>query len=290
MIEYSSMKILDGKLLSQKIFDEISTKVEKSTMRGERAPRLDLILVGDDFGSIKYVKMKEKTARELGITCQTHHLQEDISTKEVVNLVKALNEFQHTDAFMVQLPLPDHIDSNLVLESIDPKKDVDGLTSVNLGRLFLNDPRAIPPATPLGILKLLEEYNIEVSGKRVVILGSSNIVGIPLSALLLRRDATVTICNSKTPNIKEISKQAEILVSATGIPLFVDSSFLTHEVVLIDVGSNRHPKTGKVVGDVDIEEVSGIPSYITPVPGGVGPMTVACLMENVVSIASKRLS
>ncbi len=284
------MKILDGKLLSQKIFDEMSIKIERLRMEGKRAPRLDLILVGDDFGSIKYVRMKEKTARELGITCQTHHLDKSASTEEVVNLVKALNMFEHTDAFMIQLPLPEHIDTNLVLESIDPRKDVDGLTSVNLGRLFQNDSRAIPPATPLGIVRLLDEYNIEVSGKRVVILGSSNIVGIPLCALLLRRDATVTVCNSKSPNIKEISKQAEILVSATGVPLLVDSSFLSDEVVLIDVGSNSHPDTGKLVGDVNWEDVLGIPSYITPVPGGVGPMTVACLMENVVSIAFKNLN
>ncbi|MFA5633642.1 MAG: bifunctional 5,10-methylenetetrahydrofolate dehydrogenase/5,10-methenyltetrahydrofolate cyclohydrolase [Candidatus Dojkabacteria bacterium] len=284
------MKILDGKLLSQKIFDEISIKIEKLRMEGKRAPRLDLILVGDDFGSIKYVRMKEKTARELGITCQTHHLDKSASTEEVVNLVKALNMFEHTDAFMVQLPLPEHIDTNLVLESIDPRKDVDGLTSVNLGRLFQNDSRAISPATPLGIVRLLDEYNIKVSGKRVVILGSSNIVGIPLCALLLRRDATVSVCNSKSPNIKEISKQAEILVSATGVPLLVDSSFLSDEVVLIDVGSNSHPDTGKLVGDVNWEDVLGIPSYITPVPGGVGPMTVACLMENVVSIAFKNLN
>lgn len=284
------MKILDGKLLSQKIFDEMSIKIERLRMEGKRAPRLDLILVGDDFGSIKYVRMKEKTARELGITCQTHHLDKSASTEEVVNLVKALNMFEHTDAFMVQLPLPEHIDTNLVLESIDPRKDVDGLTSVNLGRLFQNDSRAISPATPLGIVRLLDEYNIKVSGKRVVILGSSNIVGIPLCALLLRRDATVTVCNSKSPNIKEISKQAEILVSATGVPLLVDSSFLSDEVVLIDVGSNSHPDTGKLVGDVNWEDVLGIPSYITPVPGGVGPMTVACLMENVVSIAFKNLN
>jgi methylenetetrahydrofolate dehydrogenase (NADP+)/methenyltetrahydrofolate cyclohydrolase len=284
------MKILDGKLLSQKIFDEISIKIEKLRMEGKRAPRLDLILVGDDFGSIKYVRMKEKTAREIGITCQTHHLDKSASTEEVVNLVKALNMFEHTDAFMVQLPLPEHIDTNLVLESIDPRKDVDGLTSVNLGRLFQNDSRAISPATPLGIVRLLDEYNIKVSGKRVVILGSSNIVGIPLCALLLRRDATVSVCNSKSPNIKEISKQTEILVSATGVPLLVDSSFLSDEVVLIDVGSNSHPDTGKLVGDVNWEDVLGIPSYITPVPGGVGPMTVACLMENVVSIAFKNLN
>ncbi len=274
------MKILDGKTISQKILDEISTKVEKISMNAKRPPRLDIILVGDDYGSIKYVKMKEKTARELGITCQTHHLDNNMDTGEVINLVKALNAFEQTDGFMVQLPLPDHIDTNIVLESIVPRKDVDGLTSVNLGRLFQKDPNAIPPATPLGIMKLLEEYNIKIFGKKVVILGSSNIVGTPLAALMLRKNATVTICNTKTVNIQGVSKGADILVSATGVPLFVNSDFVKHEAVVIDVGSNKHPETGKLVGDVNWEDVSGIPSYITPVPGGVGPMTVASLMLN----------
>lgn len=277
------MQILDGKKTAQKIYDEISAKVEKLTMNGGKAPRLDLILVGDDYGSIKYVKMKEKVARELGIACQTHHLDSSITTEEVVNLVRTLNAFQDTDGFMVQLPLPEHINSNYVLENIHPQKDVDGLTSLNLGRLFQKDSRAIAPATPLGIMKLLEEYKIKISGKKVVILGSSNIVGVPLAALMMREKATVTMCNSKTVNIKEITQQADILVTAIGKPHFVDSSFLRHEVVLVDVGSNRHPETGKLVGDVDWEDVAGIPSHITPVPGGVGPMTVASLMLNLMN-------
>lgn len=274
------MEILDGKKTSQKIYEEISTKVENLRMNGQRAPRLDLILVGDDFGSIKYVKMKEKVARELGIACQTHHLENNITTEEVINLVRALNAFEQTDGFMVQLPLPDHIDTNIILESIDPRKDVDGLTSVNLGRLFQKDSRAIAPATPLGIIRLLEEYKIKIFGRRVVILGSSNIVGVPLAALMLRKKATVTMCNSKTVGIKDVSKSADILISATGKPLFVDSTFIQHEAVVVDVGSNKHPETEKLVGDVNWEDVAGIPSYITPVPGGVGPMTVASLMLN----------
>ena len=274
------MKILDGKRTSQKILEEISSKVERIALDGKRVPRLDLILVGDDFASVKYVQIKEQKALELGIECQTHHLEQDSTTEEVVNLVKTLNAFDDVDGFMVQLPLPDHIDTNIVLESIEPGKDVDGLTSVNLGRLFQNDPKAIPPATPLGIMKLLDEYKIDVFGKRVVILGASNIVGVPLEAILLRRDATVTICNSKTSNIKEVAKTADILISATGVPLLVNSEFLKEGVVVIDVGSNKHPETGKLVGDVDWEDIQGIPSYITPVPGGVGPMTVASLMLN----------
>lgn len=277
------MKILDGKKTSQKIFDDISSKVERIALDGKRVPRLDLILVGDDFASVKYVQIKEQKARELGIECQTHHLKQDSTTEEVVNLVKTLNAFDDVDGFMVQLPLPDHIDTNAVLESIEPRKDVDGLTSINLGRLFQNDPKAIPPATPLGIMKLLDEYEIDPFGKRVVILGSSNIVGVPLGAILLRRDATVTICNSKTPNIQEVAKTADILISATGTPLLVKSEFLKEGVVVIDVGSNKHPETGKLVGDVDWEDIQGIPSYITPVPGGVGPMTVASLMLNLMN-------
>jgi methylenetetrahydrofolate dehydrogenase (NADP+)/methenyltetrahydrofolate cyclohydrolase len=277
------MKILDGKRTSQKMLEEISSKVERIALDGKRVPRLDLILVGDDFASVKYVQIKEQKAKELGIECQTHHLEQDSTTEEVVNLVKTLNAFDEVDGFMVQLPLPSHIDTNAVLESIEPRKDVDGLTSVNLGRLFQNDPKAIPPATPLGIMKLLDEYEIDVFGKKVVILGASNIVGVPLGAILLRRDATVTICNSRTVNIQEIAKTADILISATGVPLLVKSEFLKEGVVVIDVGSNKHPETGKLVGDVDWEDVQGIPSYITPVPGGVGPMTVVSLMLNLMN-------
>jgi methylenetetrahydrofolate dehydrogenase (NADP+)/methenyltetrahydrofolate cyclohydrolase len=277
------MKILDGKRTSQKMLEEISSKVERIALDGKRVPRLDLILVGDDFASVKYVQIKEQKAKELGIECQTHHLEQDSTTEEVVNLVKTLNAFDEVDGFMVQLPLPSHIDTNAVLESIEPRKDVDGLTSVNLGRLFQNDPKAIPPATPLGIMKLLDEYEIDVFGKRVVILGASNIVGVPLGAILLRRDATVTICNSRTVNIQEVAKTADILISATGVPLLVKSEFLKEGVVVIDVGSNKHPETGKLVGDVDWEDVQGIPSYITPVPGGVGPMTVVSLMLNLMN-------
>jgi methylenetetrahydrofolate dehydrogenase (NADP+)/methenyltetrahydrofolate cyclohydrolase len=284
------MEILDGKATSQKVLDEISTKVEQATMKGKRVPRLDIILIGQDYGSIKYVKMKEKTAQEVGILCQTHHLDKSTTTEDVINLVRALNAFEQTDGFMIQLPLVDHIDTNLVLESIQPRKDVDGLTSVNLGRLFKGDPTAIPPATPLGIIRLLDEYNIEVSGKKVVILGSSNIVGKPLTALMLRRKATVTVCNSKTVNIQEISQTADILVSAVGKPLFINSEFVRHESVLIDVGANKHPETGKLVGDVDWEDVAGIPSHITPVPGGVGPMTVASLMLNLMGCYERNIA
>ena len=277
------MKILDGKYVSQKILDDISSEVENIRKDGRRLPRLDMILVGNDFGSIKYVQMKEKIANEVGIIGQVHHLGEESTTVDIINLIETLNKFDDVDGFMVQLPLPNHINTNLVLESIDPKKDVDGLTSVNLGKLFQKDLSAIPPATPLGIMKLLEEYKIKIFGKNVVILGASNIIGIPLSAMMLEKKATVTICNSHTVDIQEVSKMADILICATGKALLINSDFLKKDVVVIDVGSNKHPETGKLVGDVDFKNVQGIPSYITPVPGGVGPMTIACLMLNLMN-------
>ena len=276
------MEILDGKQKSQQILDRISSEVEGIRKDGGRIPRLDMILVGDDFGSIKYVGMKERVASETGIIGQVHHLDDSVNTIDIINLIDTLNKFSEVDGFMIQLPLPDHINTNLVLDSINPRKDVDGLTAVNLGKLYQKDHSAIPPATPLGIMKLLEEYNIKIFGKHVVILGSSNIVGTPLAAMMLQKNATVTICNSHTVDIKAVSRGADILVCATGKPLLINSDFLKDNVVLIDVGSNRHPETGKLVGDVDWDGVQGIPSYITPVPGGVGPMTIACLMLNVV--------
>lgn len=274
------MQILDGKEVSKEILNKISFDIIKIKEEGKRVPRLDVILVGDDFGSVKYVGMKEKVGREVGIDVQVHTLDKSVNTLDIVHLVDSLNKDSSVDGLMIQLPLPEHVDKHLVLESILPKKDVDGLTPTNLGKLFQKDSSAIPPATPLGILKLLEAYNIKIFGKKVVILGSSTIVGKPLAAVLLEKNATVTLCNSHTVNIEEVSRTADILVSAVGKPEIVKASFLKDECVLVDVGSNKHPETGKLVGDVDWNSVQGIPSYITPVPGGVGPMTIACLMLN----------
>ncbi|MDD4381930.1 MAG: bifunctional 5,10-methylenetetrahydrofolate dehydrogenase/5,10-methenyltetrahydrofolate cyclohydrolase [Candidatus Dojkabacteria bacterium] len=277
------MEILDGKKISQDILSSISEEVEIIRKENRRIPRLDMILVGDDYGSIKYVGMKEKTAQEVGIEGQIHHLPLTVNTLDVVSLIDSLNKFDDVDGFMIQLPLPEHINTQLVLDSINPKKDVDGLTAINLGKLFQKDPTAIPPATPLGIMRILDAYNIKVFGKNVVILGTSNIVGNPLAAMLLEKNATVTLCNSHTVNIQEVSKTADILISATGKANLVKKDFLKEDAIVIDVGSNRHPETGKLVGDVDWEDVKGIPSYITPVPGGVGPMTISCLMLNLMS-------
>lgn len=274
------MEILDGKQLSQKILDEISQEIADIKRQGKRIPRLDIILVGNDFGSVKYVGMKEKVTKELGINGVVHHLEDSVNTLDIVNLVDSLDKNSEVDGYMIQLPLPDHINTNLVLEAIEPRKDVDGLSPVNLGKLFQKDPSAILPATPLGIMRLLEEYQIKVFGKHVVILGASTIIGIPLEAMLLEKKATVTLCNAHTVEIEEISRQADILIAATGTPLLVNRNFLKPNCVVIDVGSNKHPETGKLVGDVDWDDIQGIPSYITPVPGGVGPMTITSLMSN----------
>jgi methylenetetrahydrofolate dehydrogenase (NADP+)/methenyltetrahydrofolate cyclohydrolase len=277
------MEILDGKNISQRILDSISDEVRNIRKDGKRIPRLDMILVGDDYGSIKYVGMKEKTAIEVGIEGKVHHLDNDVNTLDVINLVESLNKSEEVDGYMIQLPLPEHINTNLVLDSIAPQKDVDGLTPTNLGKLFQKDKSSIPPATPLGIMKLLEAYNIKTFGKNVVILGASNIVGTPLAAMMLEKNATVTLCNSHTVDIQNITKNADILISATGNPLLIKKHFLKDDCVVVDVGSNKHPETGKLVGDVDWQDVQGVPSYITPVPGGVGPMTIACLMLNLMN-------
>lgn len=274
------MEILNGKEISQHILDDITGDIKNLKEKGKRIPRLDVIMVGDDYGSLKYVSMKEKVANEVGILTKVHYLPNDTNSLDIVNLIDSLNKMDNVDGIMIQLPLPSDINSNIVLESILVSKDVDGLTPSNLGKLFQKDPSSIPPATPLGIIKLLDEYNIKIFGRNVVILGSSNIVGVPLVAMLLEKHATVTLCNSHTVDIEEISRNADILISATGKPLFVKKNFLKNNCVVIDVGSNKHPETGKLVGDVDWNDVQGIPSYITPVPGGIGPMTIACLMLN----------
>ena len=281
------MNILDGKIVSESILDAITEEISQIRSEGKRIPRLDIILAGNDYGSEKYVGMKEKKAKEVGMNAVVHRLDNLVNTLDIVNLVDSLDKDPEVDGYMVQLPLPDQINTNLVLDAIDPRKDVDGLSPVNLGKLFQKDPSAIVPATPLGIIKLLEAYNIKLFGKHVVILGASTIIGIPLEAILLEKNATVTLCNVHTVDIEEIAKTADILISATGEPLLVDDRFLKPGCVVADVGSNRHPETGKLVGDVNWDAVQGIPSYITPVPGGVGPMTIASLMSNLMTCYKK---
>lgn len=274
------MQILDGKAVASQMQQKIIEQIQQLKIEGSRLPRLDVIIVGNDYGSIKYVEMKQKKALELGIIANVHHLEEFTTTDEIERLILSLNEDRTVDGIMVQLPLPQNIDTNRVLESIEPSKDVDGLTPTNLGKLFQKDLSGIAPATPVGIMELLDYYNIDVYAKNVVILGSSNIIGVPLCAMMLEKKATVTLCNELTENISEISKNADILVSATGKAKLVNKDFVKKGCVIIDVGSNKDPQTGKLVGDVDMEDVKDIPEYITPVPGGVGPMTIISLMLN----------
>ena len=276
------MIILDGKTLSQKIMTSLKEEVSNLNVN----PILDIIIVGDDLASLKYVSMKQDQASSIGIGGTVHHLDENSTTEDVLNLVSQLNSDKNVTAFMVQLPLPSQIDTPKVLSLIDPQKDADGLNPLNLGLLFQKDSQPIISATALGILKLLEEYNLDLSGKNVVIIGRSSEVAIPLSALFLSKNATITICHSFTKNLKEICQQADILVSSIGKPRFFTSEYIKKDAIIIDVGFATD-SDNKVSGDFDFDQVAPISSFITPVPGGVGPMTITSLLYNTVHIAKK---
>lgn len=276
------MIILDGKTLSQKMMTSLKEEVSNLNVN----PILDIIIVGDDLASLKYVSMKQDQASSIGIGGTVHHLAENSTTEDVLNLINQLNNDKNITAFMIQLPLPSQIDTPKVLSLIDPQKDADGLNPLNLGLLFQKDSQPIVSATALGILKLLEEYNLDLSGKNVVIIGRSSEVAIPLSALFLSKNATITICHSYTKNLKEICQQADILVSSIGKPKFLTSEYIKKDAIIIDVGFATD-SDNKVSGDFDFDQVAPISSFITPVPGGVGPMTITSLLYNTVRIAKK---
>ena len=276
------MIILDGKTLSQKIMTSLKEEVSNLNIN----PILDIIIVGDDLASLKYVSMKQDQASSIGIGGTVHHLAENSTTEDVLNLINQLNSDKNVTAFMVQLPLPSQINTPKVLSLIDPQKDADGLNPLNLGLLFQKDSQPIVSATALGILKLLEEYNLDLSGKNAVIIGRSSEVAIPLSALFLSKNATTTICHSFTKNLKEICQQADILVSSIGKPKFFTSEYVKPNAIIIDVGFATD-SDNKVSGDFDFDQVAPISSFITPVPGGVGPMTITSLLSNTVQIAKK---
>lgn len=282
------MTILDGKRTALKISERIQSEVQEYINLGKRIPRLDIVLIGNDFGSQKYVEMKSKKAEELAIECNVHRFEENTQEGELVKLIEELNINPNADGIMVQLPLPKHISESNILEKILPSKDVDGLTSGNLGKLFKNDPTAIAPATAKGILELLKEYEIEIDGKRAVVIGRSDIVGLPTAALLQNENATVTICHSHTQNLKELCKESDILVVGIGKSKYIDTEYVKEGSIVIDVGTNKNEE-GKLVGDVNFESVKNIVSYITPVPGGVGPMTIACLLSNLIEAYKKNV-
>lgn len=267
--------ILDGKKTSELIVKQVAKEVSNLP----EPITLAIILVGKNPASQVYVKNKIKACNEAGIGVKDYRLDENATQKEVLQIIHDCNKDVTVNGILVQLPLPSHLDQDLIINAIDPKKDVDGLTIINQGRLF-NGMEAIIPATPKGVIILLQKYFIDISGKNALVIGRSNLVGKPLALLLLQKNATVTVAHSKTTNLKEVAKRADILVAAVGKPNFVTGDMVKKEAVVVDVGINK--VEGKIVGDVDFQEVKEIASYITPVPKGVGPMTIASLLENII--------
>ena len=289
------MILLDGKKTSADIKEEIALEVAELKKNDKKTPHLAAIIVGNDGASITYVNAKVKACERVGFESTLIRLPEDISEKELLNEIEILNVDNDIDGFIVQLPLPDHIDEQKVIMAVDPDKDVDGFHPTNVGKMALNLPTFIS-ATPFGILELLDRYEVETSGKHVVVLGRSHIVGSPMSILLSQKrkvgNATVTMCHSRTKNLKEITLQADIIVAAIGIPEFLKADMVKDNVTVIDVGITRVADSSKkrgfrLIGDVAFEEVSKKSNFITPVPGGVGPMTIAMLLKNTL-LACKR--
>ena len=274
------MAIIDGKKIALEIRENLKKEVTALKKEG-RPPGLAVILVGNDPASQTYVKMKERVAQELGIYSDMYFLDEDVIEAELFDLIESLNDERKIDGILVQLPLPDHINSEMVIESIDPDKDIDGFHPANTGRLFSGQSEGLrfEACTPLGIIELIERHT-EIDGKKAVIVGRSNIVGKPAAHLLLEKNATITICHSHTADLKKETLQADILVAAVGYPRLISGDMVKEGATVIDVGINR--VDGKLVGDVDFEKAKEKAAYITPVPGGVGPMTIAMLMKNTI--------
>ena len=274
--------IIDGKEVARKTREKLKSEVDELKKKGIN-PKLAVIMVGEDPASKIYVKNKSKACEELGIEYEEFLLNEDISQKELLDLIINLNNRKDIHGILLQSPIPKNLDIEEAFRTISPNKDVDGFNPFNVGKLVLGQDTFIS-CTPYGVMNLLEEYNIEIEGKNAVVIGRSNIVGKPMLQCLLNKHATVTICHSKTKNLKEVTKNADILVAAIGKPRFVTNDMVKPGAVVIDVGINRD-ENGKVCGDVDFENVKELAGYITPVPGGVGPMTVAMLMKNIVKAA-----
>ena len=279
-------KIIDGKELAKKVRLELKDEVEKLKKDENIHPKLAVIMVGSDPASQIYVRNKSKACDEIGIEFEEFLLDENTTQKELLDLIDRLNENEKVNGILLQSPIPKNLDINEAFRRISPEKDVDGFNPVNVGKLTLGQ-KGFVSCTPSGVIKMLEEYNIDIEGKNAVVLGRSNIVGKPMSQCLLNKNATVTICHSKTKNINDITKNADIIVAAIGKKEFVKGDMVKEGAVVIDVGINRG-EDGKLKGDVDFEEVSKKASYITPVPGGVGPMTIAMLMTNVVKAAKEQ--
>lgn len=289
------MELIDGKKVSQEIKKEIALEVQSILAAGGKRPTLAAILVGHDGGSETYVANKIKACEECGFNSKLIRFESDVTEEQLLDAIKELNSDDDVDGFIVQLPLPKHISEQKVIEAIDYKKDVDGFHPINVGRMSIGLP-CFKSATPAGIMMLLERYNIQTSGARVVVLGRSNIVGKPVATMLMQKgypgNATVTVCHSATKDLKEISKEADIIIAALGQPGFVTADMVKPGATIIDVGTTRVPDASKksgfrLSGDVDFQNVAPLCSFITPVPGGVGPMTITSLMKNTLLAASK---
>ena len=277
--------IIDGKELAKKIRSELKNEVVELKNKGIN-PKLAVIMVGDDKASKVYVKNKSKACEECGIDYEEFLMDKDIDMEELLETIDKLNKRDDIHGILLQSPIPSNLDINQAFNKINHKKDVDGFNPINVGKLSIGEDCFVS-CTPAGVIKMLEEYNIEIEGKNVVIIGRSNIVGKPLIQCILRKNGTVTMCHSRTKNIKQITKNADILIAALGKPKFVTQDMIKDGAVIIDVGINR-TEDGKLVGDVDFENIKNNASYITPVPGGVGPMTIAMLMTNVVKAAKNK--
>lgn len=290
------MTLIDGKLISQQLKEEIAQEVKSIVEAGGKRPHLAAVLVGHDGGSETYVAAKVKACEQCGFTSTLIRREADVTEDELLSIVDSLNNDPDVDGFIVQLPLPSHIDEQKIIEAIDPDKDVDGFHPINVGKMSIGLP-CFKSATPAGIIELIERYNIPTRGKRCVVLGRSNIVGKPMATLLMQKgypgDATVTVLHSRSNNIKEICREADIIIAALGIPGFVTADMVKEGATVIDVGTTRVPdatkKSGfRLSGDVDFAQVAPKCEFITPVPGGVGPMTIASLMKNTLLAGRRR--
>ncbi len=277
-------KIIDGKIISASVKERVKNEVAKLNQNGVTVG-LAVIIVGEDPASKVYVSNKKKACEALGIISEEYALPESTTNEELLALIKELNNKPSINGILCQLPLPKHLDEKLIINSIDPEKDVDAFHPFNVGKIMIGDFYFLP-CTPAGVMEMLQYEGIDVAGKNCVVIGRSNIVGKPMNMLLLHKNGTVTICHSKTQNLAEICKKADILVAAVGRPNFVTADMVKEDAVVIDVGINR--VDGKLCGDVDFQNVSKIASAITPVPGGVGPMTIAMLMQNTLTAAKKQ--
>ena len=284
-------KLIDGKEISQNLRNNLKKEIDILKKNTGKVPGLAVVQVGNVAASNVYVKAKTKSAKEVGIEVIDHHLPEETNQKDLLGIVTSLNNQDNVNGILVQLPLPKHINEQIILDSIDPNKDADGFHPLNVGKLSIashNDENLLIPCTPYGCLIMLKGLGIELSGKNAVVIGRSNIVGKPMAQLLLKESCTVTIAHSRTKNIEDVCKKADIIVAAVGKPKMIKGEWIKKNAIIIDVGINRveidvdGERKNKLVGDVDFKEASLIASAITPVPGGVGPMTIACLLRNTI--------